>query len=50
MSFVVKYLTKRKKEDDYLNKVVFSDESILHLSGKVNRHYLLTFSMDQSPS
>jgi hypothetical protein len=29
-----------ENEDDYPNKVVFSDEATLHLSGKANRHNL----------
>jgi hypothetical protein len=29
---------KMQNEDDKLNKIVFSDKTTFHLSGKVNRH------------
>jgi hypothetical protein len=39
---------KVEKEDDYLNKIVFSDEVTLHLSGNFNRHILRVWGTENS--
>jgi len=39
---------KMENEDDYLNKIVFSDEATLHLSGKFNRHTVRIWGTENS--
>lgn len=36
--FCVEMFDKMEEEDDYVNKIVFSDETTFHLSGKINLH------------
>jgi hypothetical protein len=36
--FAVETLSRREENDNYLDLVLFSDESTLHVCGKVNRH------------
>jgi len=38
MAFCGEMFDKIENEDDYLNKIVFSNEATFHLSGKVNCH------------
>ena len=42
MAFCGEMFDKMENEDDYLNKIVFTDEATVYLSGYVNHHNVRT--------
>ena len=38
MAFALEILSRIEEDEDYLKKVMLTDEACFHVSGKVNRH------------
>jgi hypothetical protein len=44
--FAISY-PKKQENESFISRIVFSDEATFHLSGKVNRHNVRIWALEQ---